>query len=124
MLDIQNKTKATLPRLPFADIKEAVLGPEYELSLVFIGDTRSRNLNREYRDKDKPTNILSFPYDEESGEIFINLALAKTQAPDFDKSPTKFIGYLFIHGLLHLKGYAHGSTMEEKERTFCRKFSL
>lgn len=124
MFEITNKTKGTLPSVPFCDIKNAVLGKKYDLSLVFIGDTRSRKLNNQSRGVDKPTNILSFPLDEQSGEIFIDLRLAKKQAPDFEKNITQMIGFLFIHGLLHLKGYDHGSTMESKERAFCKRFNL
>jgi len=124
MFDVTNKTKSKPPRLPFCEIKNFVLGEEYEISLVFIGDIRSRKLNNQYREKDKPTNILTFPLDEASGEIFINLHCAKSEAPKFELSPKNFVGLLFIHGLLHLKGFAHGSTMENEERRIQKKFNL
>ena len=74
---IENTTKGKLPSLPFLRIKERVLGKHYELSVVFIGDKRSRDLNKRYRGKDRPTNILSFPLSASEGEIFINLRQAK-----------------------------------------------
>lgn len=119
---ITQKTKGKLPSLPFWQIKQAVLGDKYELSIVFIGDKRSRDLNKKYRAKDKPTNVLSFPISKTSGEIFINLRLAKKQAPDFSMSPDNFVGKLVIHGMLHLKGFEHGSRMELTEARFVKKF--
>jgi len=94
-------------------IKEKILGKDYELSLVFCKDTLSRKLNRIYRGKDKPTNILSFPLSKNSGEIFIN-----TDRLD-GFSPT----YLFIHGLLHLKGMQHGVKMDNEEKRFLKLFN-
>jgi probable rRNA maturation factor len=123
-LDILNKTKGTLPNVPFDDMKNAVLGKKYELSLVFIGSKRSRKLNRELRGKDKAANILSFPFDEKSGEIFIDLNHAYKQAPQFEREKTNFIGFLFIHGLLHLKGFDHGDTMESKEKKIRNTFHI
>lgn len=121
---ITNKTKGKLPRLPFEEMKNEILGKKYEISLVFIGDTTSKKLNFEYRGKDKPANILSFPLSKNEGEIFINLNKAKKDAKKFDSTPSKFIGFLFIHGLLHLKGYSHSSTMESMEQTLRGKFNV
>jgi ssRNA-specific RNase YbeY (16S rRNA maturation enzyme) len=53
-------------------MKESVLGKKYELSLVFIGDKKSKSLNKKFRNKDYKANILSFPIDNDMGEIFIN----------------------------------------------------
>lgn len=122
--DIKNNTKGKLPCLPFAEIKNAVLGKNYELSLVFIGSTLSRRLNRERRGKDKPANILSFPLTKKSGEIFIDIGHAKKQSPQFETTPEKFIGLLFIHGLHHLAGLQHGSKMEEEEELTRKKFKI
>jgi probable rRNA maturation factor len=121
---ILNMTKDTLPRVSFAKIKEEILGKKYELSLVFCGNRKSKELNKIYRDKDYTPNILSFPLDKNSGEIFINPHVAKKEAKNFNKSYAKFIGFLFIHGLLHLKGMEHGSTMDKAEIKFCKKFNL
>lgn len=114
----------TKPKLsiPFKRIQSAILPGEYELSFNFIGPARSRELNRKYRGKDKPTNVLSFPLSETSGEIFIDLATAKKEASGFGMSYKKFIGYLFIHGLLHLKGMEHGKKMEKEEKKFLEIF--
>jgi ssRNA-specific RNase YbeY (16S rRNA maturation enzyme) len=60
-ISVVRKTKGKLPSLPFVDMAHAILGKKFELSLVFIGDTESRFLNNTYRQKDYPTNVLSFP---------------------------------------------------------------
>lgn len=128
-----NLTKAKLPRLAFAAMKEAVLGDKYELSVTIVSKKRIQELNRQYRNINEPTDILSFPLDEVggenghttgSGEIFINLDCAKEEAKKFERDYENFLGFLFIHGLVHLKGYDHGSTMEELERRFRGQFSI
>lgn len=124
-LVITNLTRGNVPYkdLPLSRIAEKVLGKKYELSLVFVGDTRSRKLNKLYRGKDKPTNILSFGLDEHSGEIFINPRITKKQAPKFERDYKNFLCFLFIHGVHHLKGMEHGSTMERQEKKFLKIFS-
>jgi probable rRNA maturation factor len=121
---ITNKTKGKLPRLPFNDMKDAVLGKNFELSLVFSGHALSRKLNRIYRNKDKPTNVLSFPLSKKSGEIVIDLMQAKKEAKQNGETFRKFVGFLFIHGMLHLKGFAHGGKMESKERSIRKAFNI
>jgi len=113
---IKNTTKGKLPSLPFVKIKEFVLGKNYDLSLVFIGEKRSRELNKKYRNKDGATNILSFSLNKADGEIFINLKSAKKDAPKFKKRYNEFVKVLFVHSVLHLKGFEHGKDMETRER--------
>lgn len=122
MVSVSNKTRQSLPALPFSAIADKVLGSTYELSLVFVGSTRSRYLNKTYRQKDKPTNVLSFPYTKKSGEIFIDLKKARQECEKFNSSFTHHVGYLFIHGVLHLKGLDHGSTMDHKEAELVKTF--
>ncbi len=121
---INNSTKGKPPRLPFASMKDAVLGKKYTLSVNFIGSRASRDLNRRYRGKDTATDILSFPLDNEEGEIYIDLGSSKKEAKKFGREFENFIAFLFIHGLLHLKGHDHGSTMESIERKFRKKFGI
>lgn len=122
--EITNMTKGKLPRLPFIDMKEEILGKKYNLSLVIIGDTRSQSLNKKYRGKNKPANILSFPLSSNDGEIFINSRKVVRDARRDGSSTKKMLGFLFIHGLLHLEGMPHGSKMEAKERAFQKKFHI
>jgi probable rRNA maturation factor len=113
---ITNKTRGALPSVPFGHLKKKILGESYQLSLVFIGKDASRELNKKHRAKNKPTNVLSFPLSQKSGEIFITPAVVKKETMNFDMSYRKLVAFLFIHGLLHLKGMSHGSTMERAEK--------
>ena len=122
-IQITNKTKGKLPRLPFVRLKNAILGEKYELSFAWVTPKESHKLNLTYRKKDKPTNILSFPFDKNSGEIVLDIKTARADAPNFDMSESKFLLFLVIHGMLHLKGFDHGSTMEKQEKKFLKIFS-
>ena len=122
-IQITNKTKGKLPRLPFVRLKNAILGEKYELSFACVTPKESHKLNLTYRQKDKPTNILSFPFDKNSGEIVLDIKTARADAPNFEMSESKFLLFLVIHGMLHLKGFDHGSTMEKQEKKFLKIFS-
>jgi len=121
-LSITKTTKGKLPSLPFEDVKRLVLGKEYILSVVFVGDKLSKRLNQNYRGKNYVPDILSFPYDKKEGEIFINLNKTKKLSKKFKMGEKKFILYIFIHGLLHLKGLKHGSTMDRMELVYLKRF--
>ncbi len=121
---IVNKTKGTLPRGPFAKLKETALGKNYSLSLVFIGNERSKFLNNAYRGKNHPTNVLSFSIDKKCGEIFITPSVVKKQTKLFDRKYENLVVFLFIHGLMHLKGFEHGSTMEKAESKLRKQFKV
>ena len=122
---ITNTTKGTPPRgVPFVQIKNTALGTGFSVSLVFVTNNMSRELNRKYRGKNTPANVLSFLIDKRIGEIFINLLRAKQEALKYGKTPRKYVGFLFIHALLHLKGLSHGSTMERLEKRLTRRFGF
>ena len=55
-------------------------------------------------EKDKPTNILSFPLTKNTGEILLCPAVIKKEVKNFNKTFTELLGFLVIHGMLHLKG--------------------
>lgn len=118
-----NQTKGKLPSLPFVSICKAILGADYELSVVFVSKAKGRSLNKTYRDKDYATNILSFPLTKSSGEIIMCPDVMRKEYSSFDMNYSQFVKFLFIHGCLHLKGMQHSSTMEEQERKFLKKFS-
>lgn len=121
-LSIKNETKGKLPRLPFSELKNAILGKNYELSVVFTTPAKMKKLNGQFRKKDYATNVLSFELSKKSGELFLCPTVIKKQVVDFDMSVTKLTGYLVIHGMLHLKGHEHGSTMDKSEQRFVRKY--
>lgn len=116
------RKNGTIPILPFLRIKEKLLGKAYNLTVVFCTPQESQERNRQYRNKDYPTNILSFPLSDAEGEIYISLSMARKDAKKFDMSYEKFLHLLFIHGCLHLKGHDHGSTMEKMEETHLKNF--
>jgi probable rRNA maturation factor len=119
---IINKTRGKLPSLPLVEIKNDILGKEYSLSLAFVGEHESKTLNNKYRGKDNSTNILSFLLHENAGEIVMCPAVAKREAKNFDKTFQEFLGFLVIHGMLHLKGLEHSSTMEKAEEKYDKKY--
>lgn len=116
---IKNKPKS----LFFKNIKDNVLGKNYELSLVFIGKAKSKMLNKKYRKKDKFADILTFPLSKTEGEIFICPEIAKQKTKKFKMKKNNFIIYLFIHGLLHLGGFNHGKKMEKEEEELKKKYT-
>lgn len=97
-----------------------------EVSLSIVDKDEIHILNRDYRDVDRPTDVLSFPMDEEGfdnegnrvlllGDIVICLDVAKDQAADFAHSLEREIMYLICHSTLHLLGYDHIEEDDERE---------
>ena len=109
---------------PFESAKDYILGENYDLNLIFTTKEEMRDLNLKHRDIDRATDILSFPLDENLGEIYICQEEAEKEAPKFDKDMKTFIPFLFIHGLVHLKGYDHGSKMESIEVDARKRFGV
>jgi probable rRNA maturation factor len=116
-------TKGTLPSVPFLALKEKILGKKYELSIRFVAPAEARGLNVAHRNKDYVPNTLSFPLSETSGEIILCRSAMRHEYRDFDMSYEKYLVFIVIHSMLHLKGYEHGSTMERKERDLLALFS-
>jgi probable rRNA maturation factor len=108
----------------FLSMKNKVLGKKYNLSVVFVSLALSKKLNFKYRKINKPTDILSFPVSKDEGEIFINLECARKKAKVFERDEINYLYFLFIHGLVHLKGFEHGSRMERKEKKFRKFFGI
>ncbi len=124
MLVTISHTTKSFPVLPYEEMKDAILGEKYILSLSFIGGVRALALNKAHRKATYVPNVLSFPLQDDAGEIYITPSIAKREAKKFDLTPNGYIGYLFIHGLLHLKGYPHGDTMDKAEKKFMARFNL
>jgi probable rRNA maturation factor len=121
---IINKTNGKLPRLPFAHIKNHILGENYSLSLVIVSEKEIHKLNKEYRKVDSPTDILSFEVDKDLGEMFICLPKAKEKAVSFERTYNNFLSFLFIHGCVHLLGFDHGTKMEKLEEKYRKHFKV
>ena len=117
-------TVKSYPRHKYADMADKILGKRYELSLVFVGKTRAATLNKTYRNKTYSPNVLSFPLDAQTGEIFICPMVAASEAAKFNLSPRGYVGFLFIHGCLHLKGLDHSDIMDKQEAKWVKHFGL
>lgn len=92
------------------------------LSVAFIGEKEIRKLNKNYRGKDKATNVLSFSYENEPlhslsriYEIIICLNLARKESLRDNNSFDDYVIFLIIHGFLHLIGYDHRISKERKK---------
>lgn len=121
---INSTVKKYPKKYPYADIKHKILGARYILSLNFIGKTRAAKLNQQYRNKTYTPNVLSFPLDEMTGEIFICPSVSSNEAQSYNLSPDGYIAFLFIHGLLHLKGHDHGDNMDSLEQKYLKLFKI
>lgn len=106
------------------EIKTEILGGNYDLSVAFVDKEKIKELNKRYRNKDKPTDVLSFPISKNSGEILICKEIAKLKASDFEMGYQKYLNFLLIHAILHLKGLDHGDKMERAEKRYILKFNL
>ena len=101
--------------LEIEQIKNEILGKRYELSFYFINKDRIKELNKTYRKKNEPTDILSFPLDKKSGEILICREIARKKSKNFNLTTNDYLLFLVIHGMLHLKGLQHGVKMRAYE---------
>jgi rRNA maturation RNase YbeY len=119
---VRNITRRPTPRFAYAAVAKEAL-PGWDVSLVFVGPKKARELNEQLREASYVPNVLSYALDDAHGEIIICLAEAKKQAPLHQMDERSFVLFLFIHGLLHLKGWAHGGTMEQCERTLLAQFA-
>jgi probable rRNA maturation factor len=99
------------------------------MTVAIVPDSRVRALNRRYRRKDAPTDVLSFPADERGhlGDVVIAAGVARRQARDAGHSLDTELRVLALHGLLHLMGYDHetdGGRMFRVERRLRAKGGL
>lgn len=96
-----------------------VQGPNLgELSVVLSDDAQVQTLNRDYRGKDKPTNVLSFPMPPESGlmgDVIFALETLQREAEMQGKSFEDHFTHLLIHGVLHLQGFDHQTDPDAQE---------
>lgn len=107
------------------------------LSVALVGNEDIQRINRDYRGKDQPTDVISFAYHETEdfnigpydtlGDIVISLERVKEQAADYGHTFQREFYYVLTHGLLHLLGYDHieedeKKEMREKEEEILRRF--
>lgn len=91
-----------------------------EVSVTFTDDEHIRALNREYRDKDASTDVLSFPMDSHGtlGDVVISTDHALAQAREYGHAIERELAFLTVHSMLHLLGYDHESGEEDEKRMF------
>ena len=124
---ILRETQGSLPNLPFFAFKEKILGKKYNVSLVFVGKKRATKLYSQFKNKDYPLDILSFPLDTYTGEIIMCLSQLRRHAKQYNRSFTDHIMFMFIHGCLHLAGHTHhndtdSAEMEKLENKYYAQF--
>jgi len=113
-----------------------------EIGILFVNDFRSKELNRAYRGKDSPTDVISFPmfhsikeikktvkdspYEEDLpiGDVVINLHQAERQAIEYDVELHEEVLRLIVHGVLHLCGYDHEVSKKQEKRMFTKQKEL
>ena len=133
MVNIINKTKYQdfnefynlIDKYYRKTLKVLDLNDDYEMSLIICGPITIKRINRDYRNINKVTDVISFAllddgedcyYDEgiELGDIFINRNRVYEQANEYGHSVKREFVFLFVHGLLHLLGYDHMKLEDEK----------
>lgn len=108
------------------------LPEDTEMSITFVNNEEIHEINREYREKDAPTDVISFALEDEGfdelpinlegfdiprniGDIIVSVEKIAEQANDFNHSFERELGFLVVHGFLHLNGYDHMNEADEKE---------
>lgn len=99
---------------------------DYEVSLSLVDNIEIKELNKEYRNIDRETDVLSFPLDEEFqfegmkmlGDIIISVEKALEQSKDYNHSFLREMVYLTVHSMFHLMGYDH---IDEEDKKIMRK---
>lgn len=112
---------ATFKRLLGRLIKHYDRG-KIEVTLAFVGNRTMHGLNKRFADEDRPTDVLSFPINEQGadgkfylGDIIISVPYAFKQCLKKDHGLERELEYLTIHGFLHLLGFEHFEGIEEEE---------
>ena len=123
-----------VPKAVYTTIKQSVMATlkhcfeedlaklDYEMSLSFVSDEEMRELNLKYREKDAPTDVLSFPTIDappaegffSMGDIVISTETAARQAEELGHSLERELAFLAVHGVLHLLGLDHETSANEK----------
>src|ERR1035437_9122810 len=106
----------------YEKIKNDILGKEYSLSIGFVSLNKSQEINKKYRKVDKATNVLSFVFSKNEGELVLCKTVIRKELKKFGRNYRELEGFLVIHGMLHLKGMQHSSKMERAEATYDQKY--
>ncbi|MDX9917985.1 MAG: rRNA maturation RNase YbeY [Gudongella sp.] len=135
-IPIDKSTEELLRRVALTCLEVEGIGTDWEVSVSFVTNEEIRELNLEYRGKDEPTDVLSFPFEDEFdlgekllGDIVISTEKAIEQALEFEHSIEREITYLAVHSMFHLMGYDHMEEqdkfeMREKEKEAIRRLGI
>ena len=138
-MSVTLSSRRCLPGVRAADVRRdarrmlAVLGVDAELSIALIGDAEMHALNRDWRGKDRPTDVLAFAlregedaalHPEMLGDVVISLDTAARQAAARGATPADEVRVLLAHGILHLLGYDHERSPAEARRMFAKQRAL
>lgn len=133
MLEISNETNIDFNGDLLQEI--AIFLSKKDIELIITDNEEIKHLNSAFRSKDKPTDVLSFPFDDMGivggdlplGSVVINIEMAKSISDKIGHSLEAEIALLFIHGCLHLLGYDHENDSGEqraKEEELINLFNL
>lgn len=121
--DVEINEVSKLLKKVFKKVKE-----KKNMSIVFVSLEQIQELNKNYRQIDKVTDVLSFPNDDPDdktlGDIFISMDKAKEQAISYGHSFEREVGFLAVHGYLHLLGYDHHTKEDEEKMVFMQESIL
>lgn len=121
--ELKNRTDSFLKELGF----------DSSFSINFISDDQIQTMNKEYRDIDRPTDVLTFRLDDddtfpcfdeeekEAGDIFVSLDSVKRNANEFGVSTLEEVSRVMLHGILHLMGYDHESNDFKVEKMLIKQ---
>ena len=90
-----------------------------EVTVRFVDGDEGRSLNRDYRNKDYATNVLSFPYESGEricGDLVLCVPVVNRESKEQGKSPEAHFAHMVVHGMLHLQGYDHETGQDDAER--------
>ena len=121
---IINLTHYPLPRLPYRKAADRALGGNYDLEVIAASSSLMKTINKAYRGKETSTNVLSFSLGPEAGQLFLDPDVIAKEAAMLGMSRGRHAWNIYLHGLLHLKGFNHGSAMERAFRKISREFEV
>ena len=127
-IDVTEELKALVIKAVNSTLSVEKVPEKVEVSIALVDDKYIQELNRQYRNVDAPTDVLSFAMRERAagednidfceeellGDVVISLERATMQAAEYGHSFEREVGFLVVHGVLHLLGYDHESDEEKK----------
>jgi probable rRNA maturation factor len=125
-IEIPEEIEGILEQVILETLNHEKIDKFCEISILFVDNGKIRDLNRDYRDNDKETDVLSFPQYESIeeingegefillGDVVISLEKALEQSKEYGHSFIREISYLTVHSILHLLGYDHMKDGEKK----------